>query len=81
MKKRYERIVEFKNEIEARLVTSHLDQQSIPYQLVSNHDSAYDGIFQVQMGWGHLLAPAEYGDEIRRVHEDLTSGNSQELGH
>ncbi len=72
--KEHERILEFRNEIEAGLVTSHLDDEGIPYQLISNHDSAYDGIFQVQMGWGHLLAPAEYAEEIRQIYDDLVSG-------
>jgi hypothetical protein len=72
--KEHERVLEFRNEIEARLVTSHLDDEGIPYQLVSNHDSAYDGIFQVQMGWGHLLAPAEYAGEIQQIYDDLVSG-------
>lgn len=73
-KKEHERVLEFRNEIEARLITSHLDEEGIPYQLVSNHDSAYDGIFQVQMGWGHLYAPKAYAEEIRRIYDDLTSG-------
>jgi hypothetical protein len=71
--KENERILEFRNEIEARLVTSHLDDEGIPYQLISNHDSAYDGIFQLQMGWGHLLAPPEYADQIRRIYDDLVT--------
>lgn len=73
--KEHERVLEFRNEIEARLVTSHLDDEGIPYQLISNHDSAYDGIFQVQMGWGHLLAPAEYAKEIQQIYDDLVSGS------
>ncbi|MBW2644080.1 MAG: hypothetical protein JRC89_12125, partial [Deltaproteobacteria bacterium] len=40
------------NIIEAQLIKSILNEQNIPHLIRSFHDTAYDGLFQVQMGWG-----------------------------
>jgi hypothetical protein len=70
----YTTIVELKNDIEARLLDAHLTDLGIPHVLESFHDSAYDGIFQVQMGWGHVRAPEEYREQILEVYDDLKKG-------
>jgi mannose-6-phosphate isomerase-like protein (cupin superfamily) len=41
----------------------------------SYHDSALDGLFQGQNGWGHIAAPQSFKDEILTVVEDLKSGS------
>ena len=41
----------------------------------SYHDSAYDGIFQAQKGWGAILAPARFSDEILTVLEEIKRGS------
>ena len=68
---KFEKIIELTNDAEARLLHAHLEERSIPHVIRSYHDTAYDGIFQVQFGWGHIEAPAEYREEIFRIHEDL----------
>ncbi|MFW5729346.1 MAG: hypothetical protein ACOCYG_06745, partial [Spirochaetota bacterium] len=68
----YTTIVELRNDIEARLLDAHLTELGIPHVLESFHDSAYDGIFQVQLGWGHIRAPEEYREEILEIYDDLT---------
>jgi hypothetical protein len=40
----------------------------------SYHDSALDGLFQGQRGWGHIEAPEPFKDEILTVVEDLKAG-------
>lgn len=70
----YTTIVELKNDIEARLLDAHLTDLGIPHVLESFHDSAYDGIFQVQMGWGHVRAPEEYREQILEIYNDLGKG-------
>lgn len=67
-------IIELQNDIEARLVSSHLEAAGIPHVVVSNHDSAYTGIFQVQRGWGHIEAPEEYADRVREIYHDVVGG-------
>lgn len=72
----YTRILELQNDAEARLLDAHLTELGIPHVLESFHDSAYDGIFQVQLGWGHIRAPEEYRNRIEEIYEDLTGGAS-----
>ncbi|MGO8678312.1 MAG: hypothetical protein ACLQVX_20925 [Limisphaerales bacterium] len=69
-----EKIVVLDNEVQAELVTSVLSSRNIPHLMQSYHDSALDGLFQGQRGWGHIEAPASYRDEILGVVEDLKSG-------
>ena len=38
--------------IEAQLLDSILDERNIPHHIQSYHDTAYDGLFQTQKGWG-----------------------------
>ena len=55
------------NEIEALLVDSILNERKIPHQMRSYHDTAYDGLFQTQKGWGHVSAPKQYASEIKEI--------------
>jgi hypothetical protein len=63
------------NIIEAQLIESILNEQNIPHLLHSFHDTAYDGLFQVQMGWGKLCAPLSYKKEILELLNDVRSIN------
>ena len=67
----FKKIVVLANEIEAQLMDSILTERQIPHLMKSYHDTAYDGIFQVQKGWGHVEAPESYRDEIMAIQEDL----------
>ena len=68
---RYKKIVALNNEMEARIVENLLTDRNIPYRIRCYHDSAYDGIFQTQKGWGIVEAPEEYEDEIRSLYNTL----------
>jgi len=63
------------NIIEAQLIKSILNEQNIPHLIRSFHDTAYDGLFQVQMGWGKLCAPLSYKQEITEILNDVRSHN------
>jgi len=74
----YKKIVVLDNEIEARLMDSILTERNIPHRMKSYHDSAYDGIYQAQKGWGHIEAPSDYEGEILAIHADLPVKNHEE---
>ncbi len=74
----YKKIVVLDNEIEAQLMDSILTERNIPHRMKSYHDSAYDGIFQAQKGWGHIEAPLRYKGEIIAIHADLPVKNYKE---
>ena len=63
------------NIIEAQLIQSILSEQKIPHLIHSFHDTAYDGLFQVQMGWGKLCAPLSNKEEILEILNDIRSEN------
>ncbi len=72
----FKKIAVLENEIQARLLDSILTEREIPHRLRSYHDSAYDGIFQMQKGWGRIEAPEEYRDEIEGLLENLAIEDS-----
>jgi len=67
----FKKILVLENEIEARLLDSVLNERNIPHRIRSYYDSAYDGIFQAQKGWGVVLAPLQYQEEVEAIYQDL----------
>jgi hypothetical protein len=53
------KILSISSEIQAMRIKDILDSNQIPHLIRSFHDSAYDGIFQHQYGWGVLEADEE----------------------
>lgn len=69
----FSKIITLKNEIEAQVLTEALRERNIPHVVRSFHDSAYDGIFQMQKGWGVLMAPESYRAEIETILKELNT--------
>lgn len=76
---RIEKIAVLDSEVQAELVDSVLDEQNIPHLMRCYHDSAYDGIFQTQAGWGQIEAPAAFRNEILAVIEDVKRQASSDV--
>lgn len=68
-----EKILTLKNEIEAQLIESILKEKNIPFLIKSYHDSAYDGLFQLQKGWGHLEASEQNRKDIEQIYQEISS--------
>jgi hypothetical protein len=66
------KILVLKNEIEANIIGTILKEKNIPHIIMSYYDSAYDGIFQIQKGWGYIEAPREYRNKILKIYQDIT---------
>lgn len=66
------KILSFNNEFEAKLLNGILNDKEIPHIIRSYHDSAYDGLWQSQSGWGHLEAPEEYREEILQIFIEMS---------
>ncbi len=71
----YVKIVELKGELFANRVNEELSDKGIPHVIRSYRDSAYDGIFQQTLGWGHVEAPESFAEEIREIVAALASGD------
>jgi len=69
--KNYIKIATLENEIEARLLDSILTERNVPHLMRSYYDTAYDGLFQTQKGWGYVSASQWYEEEILEILSDL----------
>jgi hypothetical protein len=63
----YIKITGLENIVEAQLMESILKDKGIPHRIRSFHDTAYDGLFQFQKGWGEVFAPPEVKQEILEI--------------
>jgi len=74
------RIHTVENRFEADLLIQSLRQEHIPAMLRRFEETAYDGLFVTQMGWGAILVPGDYEEEaarvISRVLASITHGDS-----
>jgi hypothetical protein len=58
-------------EIEAQLLDSILNERNIPHHIQSYHDTAYNGLFQTQKGWGHVSCPRLWLEEIEAILSEI----------
>jgi hypothetical protein len=67
----YVKVDILENEIEAQLLDSILKERGIPHRIQSYHDTAYNGLYQLQKGWGHIRAPLSWSEEIRGILSEI----------
>lgn len=67
-----EKILVLYNEIEAKLLDGMLTEREIPHIIRSYYDSAYDGMWQTQFGWGHIEAPLAWKSEIIEMYSKMS---------
>lgn len=60
------------NEIEALRIKDILDENEIAHLIRNFHDSAYDGLFQYQIGWGVLEAEESDEEKILVLLKELS---------
>ena len=65
------RVAILDNEVEARLLSSILEDMHIPHRIISYHDTAYDGLFQVQRGWGAVAAHEDHSENVVDILEGI----------
>ena len=65
------KILSISSEIEALRIKEILDNNNIPHLIRSFYDSAYDGLFQNQYGWGVLEADESDEARILELVKDL----------
>ena len=59
------------NRFEADLLMQALREEHIPAMLRRFEETAYDGLFVTQMGWGAILVPGDYEAEGRNLIEGV----------
>ena len=63
----YIKVTVLDNSFEADLVTQALDRAAIPDIVRPYRDTAYNGIFIPQKGWGALLVPDDTVDRAKPI--------------
>lgn len=72
----YVNISVLNDQIEARLLEAILKERSIPHDILSYHDTAYDGIFQIQKGWGVVRGYDSDREVIETILADIRNPDS-----
>lgn len=61
------KVVTVENKFEADVITNALTKECIPVMVRSYQDTAYDGIFIPQKGWGIIMVPTEYTEKAEKI--------------
>jgi hypothetical protein len=77
IKKDFNKIAVLENSFEAQLIDSILTEMEIPHRIRSYHDTALNGLYQVQKGWGNLEAPEIYKNEIIQLLDSIRTNPPQ----
>ena len=72
----YVQVAILESMIEAQLMGSVLSEHQIPHRIRSYYDTAYDGLFQIQKGWGEIRAPIPFKDQILEVLDHIRAAGS-----
>ena len=67
------------NEAEANVIKSVLKEQGVYSEIRSFHDTAYDGLFQSQYGWGLIRVSDADFTEAQRIVKEWTNASPEEL--
>ena len=67
------------NEAEANVIKSVLEEHGIYAEIKSFHDTAYDGLFQLQYGWGVIRVSETDFPEAQRIIEEWNNASPVEL--
>lgn len=70
-------VIPIVKEIDARYLESVLEDHEIPYHMVSYHDSAYAGLFQLEHGWGHVEVPLDRVEEVEQLYKEVVEAGPE----
>jgi len=73
----YVKVDILENEIEAQLLDSILNERNIPHHIQSYYDTAFDGLFQTQKGWGYVSCPRLWSEEIEIILFEIRQSAEQ----
>jgi type III secretory pathway lipoprotein EscJ len=67
------------NEAEANVIKSVLEEHGIYAEIKSFRDTAYDGLFQSQYGWGLIRVSETDFTEAQRIIEEWRNASPEEV--
>ena len=66
--------------LEADRIRAILEQEGFTVLVRTFQDTAYDGIYVAQKGWGYIEVPEDEQERAKRIVEELDRAFSQEEG-
>jgi hypothetical protein len=66
------------NRFEGDRVSQALDEAGIPFLMKSFLDTAYDGLYIPQKGWGAVMVPETFEEEAGKIIVDIKSSFREE---
>ncbi len=67
------KITGVENEFEAEVIKDSLEKEEIPVMIRTFRDTAYNGIYILQKGWGNVLVPEEYKEKAKKIVSAIKS--------
>lgn len=68
------------NRFEADIVSDVLEKEGVPFWIRSFEETAYDGLFVIQKGWGQVLVPRSgFHQAIRLIYSVLKNSSQKGL--
>jgi Putative prokaryotic signal transducing protein len=67
------------NDAEANVIKSILEEHGIYAEIRSFHDTAYDGLFQSQYGWGVIRVYEQDYSEAQRIVKEWSNAAPEDL--
>lgn len=61
--------VKLDNSFQADVLSEMLTEEGILHHVVSNRSEAYNGLFQLSLGWGYIEIPEEFKQRTADVME------------
>jgi len=68
------RVTVLDNRFEADVFSDALSKEGIPHLVRSFEDTAYDGIYVSQKGWGEILVYEEHFERAKEIIEEARRG-------
>jgi hypothetical protein len=68
------KLITLDNQFQADLLTDALGKSEIPFLVREYKDTAYDGLFAVQKGWGTVMVDQSRLEEAEIIVKDLFDG-------
>lgn len=77
--KTMKKLIKPENEAEANVIKSVLEEHGIYAEIKSFHDTAYDGLFQAQYGWGVIRVSEKDFPEARKIIDEWKNAVPEDL--
>lgn len=72
------------NRFEGDRISQALSEAGIPFVAKSFLDTAYDGLYVPQKGWGAVMVPEEFGKQAEKIIDEIrksfVEGGNHETG-